>query len=231
MGCFTSGCTNTANLAPIASLLSSTSPTVTTSTTPTDNYVISSVTINAPVAGSTSAASAAATALTSTIYLDSKQSTTAASTHCNVSTTGAATKPCVCQFSWSESNPNAGTSVVTNRKVQTAVNLVQPEVFGCPPPSVYSTEIIVGTQISITIVAGPGNPDASTFTTTPYTYTVASSSSGGFQAAQGNSFNNILHYVCYNNFLRGQSIQSYANTANNGNTNQTHCFTVQVTFV
>jgi hypothetical protein len=127
-----------------------------------------------------------------------------------MASSGQSNKPCFCKFSWSEINPNAG-NVATPRTIQTALTQVQPYVAICSAPSVYSTEIISGTQIQIKVVAGNTNPDTGSFSMNPYLFTVSPTTvTGNFQDAEGRVFNNIVHYSCYNNFQRGLTIQSQA---------------------
>jgi hypothetical protein len=218
------GCTNSflGRLAGSVTILPS--PTATSSTSAGDLFVISTASITAsnsnspnPTASGTPS-SGAASAVTN-IFFDTAKSTANISTHCNTATAGQTSKACLCQFTWAEVNPNSGSTVATNRNVITAATQVQPNVLTCNAPSVYSTEIISGTQIKITVLAAPGNPDAGTFTTTPYAYIKSpTTQTGSFQDAQGHIFDNIVHYSCYNKFLKGLNIQSKINQQTNSTT-------------
>jgi hypothetical protein len=214
------GCTNSF-LGRLSDTLLVPSPTTSSSTTPSDLFVISSVNINSnssptPVPSGTPSGGGTPVG---NIFFDTALSTAPVSTHCNVATAGQTSKPCVCQFSWAEVNPNSGSNVATNRKVQTTVTQVQPNFLSCTAPSVFNTEIISGTQIKITVLAAPGNPDSTSFTTKPFTYTKSpTTQTGSFQDAQGHIFDNIVHYSCYNKYTRGLSIQSKIHSFTNSKT-------------
>lgn len=209
------GCTNSfLKSFPNQLLTGSTGVTGGTGASGIDNLVISAVSIATP-AGST-----AGTAPTTTVFFNTIQSTVPVSNHCNIVTTGASqtTKPCNCQFKWNQviaststnattGLPNAGTTIP--HSVLTAVATVQPSEVTCPAPSIYSTEIPVGTQINISVVAGNNNPDASEFQTPAFAYmTQATSNNGNFSDSQGDLFENIMRYSCYSLFQRGMSLQS-----------------------
>ncbi|MEO7161305.1 MAG: hypothetical protein ABI041_00150 [Bdellovibrionia bacterium] len=216
------GCTNSL-MGRLTDSLILPAPTTTSSTTPTDLFVISSVNINSsnsptPVPSGTPSGGTPI----SNIFFDTTLSTAAVSSHCNVATSGQTSKPCLCQFSWAEVNPNSGSNVATSRNVQTTVTQVQPNLLSCNAPSVFTTEIISGTQIKITVIAAPGNPDSSSFTTRPFSYNKSpTTQTGSFQDAQGHIFDNVVHYSCYNKYVRGLSIQSKSYSFPNSKTGAT----------
>ncbi|MFZ9595606.1 MAG: hypothetical protein ACO3A2_05955 [Bdellovibrionia bacterium] len=215
---FVSACTNSL-LSNLSRNVMSASPLTTPSSSPTstpiavslDQYVISS----ASVASGSTSGSAPSFAL----FFDTVKSTTPVTTHCNTSSSGLTPKPCFCQFSWSEINASSGASLAIQRNVQTSLTQVQPALVICSAPSVYSSEIIDGTQIKVSLVAGSANPDLGTFSVKPYLYTKSAKSvSGSFQDQKGNIFDNIVHYSCYNKFKKGLAIQSKRYIQSNSNT-------------
>ncbi len=181
-----------------------------------DKIVISTVNIAAPSSGSS-------TNLTTSIFFDTAKSSVPISTHCSIPASGSSqtSKPCVCQFSWTEVNPNAGSSSNIPRLVTSAVGVVQPNFVSCNAPEVYSTEILDGTQIKIKVVAGANNPDSGLFDVPAYTYTKSTTvTSGSFQDSQGHMFDNVMHYSCYQKFKRGMTIQSASDTKSNSQTGE-----------
>ena len=186
------------------------------SPTPGDSYVIANINVSQP-AGSPSPtpSSTAGSTEQSNIFFDTSQSTATIDAHCNTVTPGAAAqtgKPCNCLYTWGQLNTTSGQSVQIPRSVQTGIITVQPDAVTCPVPSVYDAEIPDGTVIKISVIAASGNADA--FTVKPYNYTKNSSAiPGSFQDAQGQSFQNILRYSCYQAFQKGLNIQSKIFTA------------------
>lgn len=183
----------------------------------TGTFMISTITI----ASSSSAASS--TAPTTTIYFDTSQSKGQISTFCNGATSSSsssASLPCSCQFSWQEINQATGTSIPIPRQVQTTVTTVQPNVVICSAPDVYNSEIGVGTTVTITVLSGTAS--SSTFSVTPYNYVKGNTTTtGSFQDSQGHSFDNILHYSCFEQFTRGMTITNKTATATNSQSGET----------
>lgn len=111
------------------------------------------------------------------------------------------------------------------RKVTTAVTVVQPSFISCPAPDVFATEIVNGTQIKVTVLPGPSNVDVGLFSVPAVTYTKNTiTTTGSFQDSQGHIFDNVLHYGCYNKFMRGMSIQNKTGSVNNSKTGETASF-------
>ncbi len=215
---FLTGCTNSNLQYP--SLLASPTSLMGGSGTPSpDQFVISTVSIANSANGTSSSA-------TASIFFDTSQSTLNAlvSNHCNVSSSNSnqISKPCLCQFSWTEINPNGGNSSSIPRKTTTPVSAVQASFIGCPAPSIYNTEIRDGTQLKISVIAAPGNGDTGLFSVTPIAYTKNTITvTGSFQDSQGHIFDNILHYACYQKFMRGMSIQNQIVVQTNSQTSET----------
>ncbi|MCM2279230.1 MAG: hypothetical protein NDJ89_14230 [Oligoflexia bacterium] len=162
---------------------------------------ISSVTI-APTSA------AAGSSYQTTVFFDTSQTTAPISNYCtNPTATDSASKPCLCQFAWQEVNSSTGTAIAIPRVVHTTVDNVQPSLVGCLAPEVYSTEILDGTLIKISVVPAPANSE--TFSVSAYNYTKSKSvDTNTFKDAQGRSFMNILRYGCYDRRQRGMAIQS-----------------------
>ncbi len=186
-------------------------PQVSTTPTAQDKLVISTVSV-----------SSAATPVVN-IFMDTVKSTTLASAHCNTTSGNnvQTQKPCVCQFSWNEVNPNGGASSSIPRTIQTDVSAVQNNLITCPAPGVYTTEIIDGTQIAVTVVAGPANSDLGTFSVNSVNIIKNTNAvTGSFQDSQGRVFDNIVHYACYQKFTRGMWIQNKIDVRNNTTTGE-----------
>ncbi|MEK6579449.1 MAG: hypothetical protein AABZ55_09515, partial [Bdellovibrionota bacterium] len=202
-GVVISGCSYNGNFnkAAINALTSSTS---TTATPTTPSFRISNVTIlSSTSTGATSATPAV------TLYFDSTTLTTPLSTYCSVGQTGGTTvsNPCACLFSWQEINQTSGVSVAVPRTVRTSVTKVQSALAACDAPQVYTGEILEGTTIRISVVPDSGN--GSNFTMTPYNFVKTNGAiAGSFQDSQGRSFDNILHYSCYEQFKRGMDVKN-----------------------
>ena len=170
-------------------------------------FVISNVIITAP--GSTSSASD----YTTNIFFNNTQSTTSISNECSTSTSTGGTSACYCLFSWSQT---LGGSQPIQRAVQTTVTNVQPNLVTCLAPQVYQNDIPDNTTIQVTVQAAPGN--GASFQVTPYNYPKNSGTGGSFQDAQGDAFQNILRYTCYEEYTRGMSIASQLFTSTNTST-------------
>ncbi|MGK5083689.1 hypothetical protein WDW37_10330 [Bdellovibrionota bacterium FG-1] len=208
----------------------STAPDPTASSGPTaqgDSFKIANVAIVGAAAANGGAA-AQSSVSTTTIYIDPSKSTAVSgdgppmlSTHCAVggSASSANPKSCVCQFSWSETNGTSGTSVSTPRNVITSVTNAQASLVTCAAPDVYNTEIQDGTTIKVTVTAGPGSTEQFFFT--PYSYIKNNNQTvGSFRDAEGHSFDNIMHYACYQQYKRGAVIMSKTNLVNNSKTGE-----------
>jgi hypothetical protein len=208
------GCTNSAmkSLSNQTSLTTNTGGvTGGTGQTAANSLVISNVKI---------AAGTGQTYLTS-IFFNTSKSSGPVSNFCNTATSGSAqnSKSCVCQYTWNESNPNSGSSVAISRTVQQPVTNAQPALITCNAPEVYSTEIANGTQIKITVLPGPSNSSSGQFEVSIYNFTKTSSDEqGSFSDSQGQIFDNISHYACYQTFTRGMTITSKSTTQTNSTT-------------
>jgi len=224
------GCTNSPSpLFPISLASSTPAP---ASTAAIDNYQVSTVSITgvasttasptpspSATGTSTSSATSSGTAVpTATLFLSTATVTSLNITnHCNVSVSGTQTqKLCDCNFVWNEINPSDSTSTNT-RSVTTSVTVVQPALVSCALPNVYSSEIPDGTQIRITVVADPTNPDNGAFSVAPYIYTKTASVTGSFQTAQGQYIDNILHYACYETFTPSSGLKVFNSIDPNSN--------------
>jgi hypothetical protein len=177
-------------------------------------FVISNVIITAP--GSSSSSSN----YTTNVFFNNTQSTTSISNECSTSTSTGSTSGCYCLFTW---NQTLGGSQPIQRAVQTQVTNVQPNLVTCLAPQVYQNAIPDNTTIQVTVQAAPGN--GASFQVNPYNYVKSSSTTGGsFQDAQGDSFQNILRYSCYEEYTRGMSIASQLFTSTNSQTGATSTY-------
>jgi hypothetical protein len=173
-------------------------------------FVISNVIITAP--GTTSSS----TDFTTNVFFNTTQSTTSISNECNTSSTTGGTGACYCLFTW---NQTLGGSQPIQRAVQTTVTNVQPNLITCLAPQIYQS-IPNNTTIQVTVQAAPGN--SASFQVTPYNYPINTSATGGsFQDAQGDAFQNILRYTCYEEYTRGMSIASQLFTTTNSTSGAT----------
>lgn len=213
-----SGCTNSALQGLQNRLSSSQNTTTTTSTTSgttsnPDKLTISTVAINAVNAATPDAVQGAS------LYFDTVKSTANISAHCNASSGSvAATKPCLCQFAWTEINQVGDTNSPIPHQVRTPLLTVQPNAITCGTPGLYATEIPNGTSIKITVIPGPNNANAGLFSVSTVIYTKnPTTTTGNFTDALGRSFVNITHYSCHNRFRRGLSIESASKVESNPN--------------
>lgn len=159
---------------------------------------------------------------TANIFFDTSKSTSQISNYCSgqsssssSSGSGSSGALCMCNFSWVENNTTTGNAVPIQRGVQTAATTVQAALVSCAAPSVYP-QIMNGTVINVSVVAGLGNGNTISMTPFPYTKSGASAT-GSFQDNQGNSFQNILRYSCYEQYQRGMTIASQIVSLNNPN--------------
>lgn len=157
------------------------------------------------------------------IFMDTTNSSGPFLNHCNSQTGGATTsKPCMCQFKWNEINAQANNTGPISRSTNTNVSAVQYSLITCAAPSVYNTEIQTGTQIQITVIPGPSNPDTGNFQMTPFNFIKNSSqAAGSFQDAEGNIFDNILRYSCFQKMPQSIPITNKRTTQTNPTTGQT----------
>ncbi len=174
------------------------------------------------VSTTSSGAQAGATPSTTfNLFLDSVKSASKISAHCNQiaansATPGTVAKPCSCQFSWTDTNPNNLNLTATPRSVLTSVASVSDYQVSCPAPDVYSVEIANGTQIKVSIVPSITNPNSSYFAVNPYNYIKNNSSTGAnFQDRNGNFYTNILRYSCFQSLQKGMVISSKPQTNQN----------------
>jgi hypothetical protein len=173
---------------------------------------------NVTIAGATTGTTSSATPFTTSIFFSSGSSSSI--TNYCASTTASSTQNCLCNFSWQQQLSTDGSVAPIQRTVQSSLITVQPNLVTCNAPQVYSTEIPTSTVIAISVVPGPGN--ASSFSVPAYNYTVSSSTSGAsFTDSQGNSFQNIFRYSCYEEYQRGMSIGSQRNILTNPTTGAT----------
>jgi len=146
---------------------------------------------------------------TTAIYLNPSESTGPITNSC-MSSSGStpSPKPCSCKFDWNEINDSSGSSSPIPHTVYSSLATVQSSLVTCPGPVYYETEIPNGTTINISIV--PSGANVETFSITPYEYLKrpGSSTTGSFTDAQGNVFDNILRYSCYQQFKKGTDIIS-----------------------
>ena len=231
LGTSGTGCVNSRLSSQASGLLSSaTSGTGTTGpsgTSGVDSFAIGNVTI---AVAPTGAAGAAPATPPTTIFFDPSHSTSAGgvttppiiSTHCSAANgTGGNAKPCVCQFQWSEVNSSTGNNQPFTRTVQQPVTTVQQELLTCNAPDVYNTEIGNGTTIKVTVLPASGNSDIGLFTVNTFNYVKNTvTTAGSFQDAEGNAFDNIVHYSCYEQFQIGSVIMSKMGTATNATTGE-----------
>jgi hypothetical protein len=177
---------------------------------PKATYRISSVDFAAPPASSSSSSSGSGgssgtpVTVAVTVRLDTTAPFTGFTNFCSLDgSTGVA---CVCYFKWSEANANAANSVNIPRYVETPISLVQSALAQCNSPDNYPTEVLDGTTIVVGIKPATG---LSEFLMPSFNYVKnPASATGDFNDANGHSFDNILHYSCYEQFNKGLSIKS-----------------------
>jgi hypothetical protein len=221
-----SACVNARNTLPSSSKSSSTTGTLpnstgTTNTIQGDSFKVANVTV-------VLAAGATSTPPTTTVYFDPVKSVSATgsgapmmSSHCSGSAAGSAAtaKACVCQYTWNETNATGATSVAYQRTVQTAVATAQAALITCPAPDVYNNEIADGTTVKLTVLPASGNSEI--FTVGTYSFIKNNSQvTGSFRDAAGHSFENIMHYACYEQFKKGSVIVSKVNNVTNSKTGE-----------
>ena len=190
------GCVNGKSLVSAGNSTSTkTLATTSSSITANDSFKISNV-----IVGTVSGSPAPLTS----IYFDTARSTGLISNHCSIAS---GSKPCVCSFVWQEINQVTGSSVQISRSVQTSVSLVQASLVSCNAPDVFLTEIPNGTPVKIIVL--PTGSNTEQFSMTAFSLTKTQNVDvGTFRDAQGNSFHDILHYGCYQQYQRGMSIFS-----------------------
>ena len=142
-----------------------------------------------------------------TVYFNPTSSTSTVSNFCSSqsSTTSTTGNLCVCNFSWVENNTTSGTTVPITHGVQTTVLNVQNSLVTCNAPPTFSG-ILNGTVISVSVLAGTGN--GSSFADSPFQYTKTNSGTSDFQDAQGDSFQDVLRYTCFEQYYRGLAVSS-----------------------
>lgn len=204
-----SACNNTRNRGTTGSSTDTTANVVAS----VDEYKINTVTIAST--GSTSGSGTSS--FEASIYFNtSTSSSIPISNHCSpASGFQESSKPCLCQFSWTEVNTTGGSSVSIPRLVHTSVSKVQASMVGCATPLAYASgEIGDGTVIKITII--PQASSTESFSVNTYNYVKSSSAqSGSFQDAQGRAFMNIARYSCYDQRVRGMAVTSKTGTRTN----------------
>lgn len=213
------GCTT--SFLPNIIIQPSSSVSVAPSTTPSGtsaSIIISQVNVNLSSTGNTttpqpssspsaSPSPGSGPSYVTTIFFDTAKSKDSISNHCSTSTSSTNQKSCSCQFSWGDLTSTNSTTTSISRKVQTPITSIQSNLVSCKAPSVWGSEIIDGTKISITVIPAPTNVDAGTFSVSVYSYTKNSkSTSGSFQDLAGNIYDNIHRYSCYQKFKRGMQI-------------------------
>jgi hypothetical protein len=163
-------------------------------------FSISNVTVTSPSTAS------AGTDLTTSIFFNTATSTSSITNYC-ASASGSSSQACLCNFAWQQQLSTDGSVAPIQRIVQSNLITVQPDLVTCNAPQVYSTQIPTGTVIAVSVVPGTGN--ANSFGMTAFNFTKSSSTTGGsFTDNQGNSFQNIYRYSCYEEYQRGMSIGS-----------------------
>jgi len=188
------GCTT--SFLPNIIIQPSSSVSVSPSTTPSGtsaSIIISQVNVNLSSTGNTttpqpssspsaSPSPGSGPSYVTTIFFDTAKSKDSISNHCSTSTSSTNQKSCSCQFSWGDLTSTNSTTSAISRKVQTPITSIQSNLVSCKAPSVWGSEIIDGTKISITVIPAPTNVDAGTFSVSVYSYTKNSkSTSGSFQ--------------------------------------------------
>jgi hypothetical protein len=129
-------------------------------------------------------------------------------------------KPCLCQFSWAETN--LSDQSVIDRTISTSPTQITSFEVQCPAPDVYDTEIPDGTIVKIKLVPDVAGGNTSNFTTNTLDFTKAPvTATGDFRDAEGHAFRNIFHYSCYDKFKKALTLQQNIKTAaTNTKTNQ-----------
>jgi hypothetical protein len=152
------------------------------------------------------------------VFFNTTDSQAPIATLCSANTTGATTSAnaCVCTYSWVENNTQNGSTVPVTRSVQEPVTAVGPGSVTCNAPDAYASgEIVTGTIVQVGVSGGSGNGNV--FTVIGYNYTrIASGTGGSFQDAQGNSFENVDRYACFEQSLSGSLASSLAIATNPG---------------
>ena len=204
-----SACTNSGlSKLPKATLDTANTATQNSTTVTGPTYVIASVTVNA---GSGTGASSG---LQATLFFDQAKSQGSIANSCNLATTTGTdiAKQCSCTFNWVEQNSNSGSAGPITRSVQTSVTTVQPNAISCNAPSVYTNEILDGTILKISVV--PSGTNTSQFNVPKFSFIKRSNTAtGAFQDVNGNFFDNILRYSCYEQYQRGMTVASYKDTS------------------
>jgi hypothetical protein len=194
-----SGCFENNLNSSFTSAVSSTNGSTLTQTNTQNVLVISNVGI---VASGTSGT------YTTSVYFNPTTSTAQVSTYCSSqsSTTSTSGNVCVCNFAWTENNTTSGTTVAIQHQVQTTALNIQNDLVTCNAPSTYAN-ILNGTVIAVSVLPASGN--SNTFPMSAYSYTKTDTVGGSdFQDAQGDSFQDILRYSCYDTYQRGMSVAS-----------------------
>lgn len=181
----------------------------TTSSSATQDFTISNVLVTA--------ASGGGGGFNTQIFFNTSSSSQTLTNVCNTTTSNpTASKPCRCLFEWSEVNDSTGSSSSLTRRVSTAIATPQAANVTCPAPSVYGTEIPDGTTIRIKVVPYTGN--TSSFTMNAYRFVKRASVAGGaFRDLNGNLYDNILRYSCYETRSRGMDLRSEKKNLPNSN--------------
>lgn len=206
------GCSNSFNTTLPNQLLigSNTATTPTPTSSPSANQLVIS-TVTSSTTGTTSQTTTTPSPPPlMTVFFNTSKSTSAISEYCNINNaTNARAKPCLCQFKWNEINPFSGSNTPIPRTVQTPLIAVQPGAVSCNAPEVFHSEIKEGTILQVSVQPSGNNSNFFTIASFPFTKKSVAVS-GSFQDSQGQIFDNILHYACFNKTQRGLKIQSRA---------------------
>ncbi len=193
-GCFNNNQTPN-NLASSSGNVTKVSSDKPSSTTSVLNFEIAKLTIDLPATTDTSSSSTANQTPVTSMFFNAISSFTLSDV-CQVqtSTGGNLSRDCRCRYEWPETNQSDSSSI--SRSAETKPTDITNFDVKCPVPDVYNNEIPDGTNIKISLVPAATNP--SRFTTTVHTFTKqAIFQTGTFRDAEGRSYKNIYHYVCF----------------------------------
>lgn len=143
------------------------------------------------------------------IFFNALNQTVKISDFCSVQGSNAATnnvaKACLCRYQWAEQNLSS--SKVIERTIDTNPTQVQGFQVQCNAPEVYNTEIPDNTIMKVSVVPDTLKGNNTGFSTNEFQFKkVPVTSTGDFRDAEGHSFRNVFHYVCYDKFKKALTI-------------------------
>ena len=122
------------------------------------------------------------------------------------------TSSCQCVFRWKEKNDYNGSTIIIAREIRTSIVDVQAYALFCNIPPMYNNEIFDGTSVTVGV-------ENTTQNTLGYQVQElkfikqAGTNIGSFQDLDGNTFDNVLRYSCYEQFKRGMTVINRTDTS------------------